>query len=36
MELLTSDIEIKEGQILPIKLTNFEDLKANHREDDRV
>ena len=27
MELLTSDIEIKEGQILPMKLTNFEDLK---------
>lgn len=27
MELLTSEIEVKEGQILPMKLTNFEDLK---------
>lgn len=27
MELITNDIEVKEGQILPMKLTNFEDLK---------
>lgn len=27
MELITNDIEVKENQILPMKLTNFEDLK---------
>lgn len=27
MELITNDIEIKEGQILPMRLTNFDDLK---------
>lgn len=27
MELITNDIEVKDNQILPIKLTNFEDLK---------
>lgn len=27
MELITDDIEIKEGQILPMRLTNYEELK---------
>ena len=27
MELITNDIEVKENQILPMKLTNYEDLK---------